>query len=529
MSAQDPRCLRARLVRAAPWLVLALGLAAQAWIGLRWVRLDQSVAEGVFPYGAWPLVQLLDRLELGQLAMYLDGSAHPDLFSFTGLIGRAIFGQRPDSLLLTILALTLATQLLLAILGRQLGSPWGGVLAALLLPLAPDSGVMARRWAAQLPHMFLLTACAACLIRSRSFTRWLPGLGFVTLAVIGMIYSPWLTDDVLFVGAVGAMALGAGARGLLLGRGPHPEPALSRLRVLAGGVVAAALLALAGWQLMFRWLDLGYYVLEAGDPMGTQVAPPGSWTALSGYLRLMWADLYGPWLCVAALVGLPLFAWRGRGRAELLGWALLCLVVLSVVTKKNSYYLVVLYPVVPLVLSLGLDRLPRAWLRGLAMVAVLVPAWWSWQARSFVPFEGPPPRIAQYDPAFQTVNPPVLGFRGDRPYARELRLLESSSAAFEALDEPVLCIMPLQETAELELAIEPLLPHARVRNNPVMAPCDFLLLRRFEQAPGELERPIRSVSDFPDGIHEILQRRPFTLLGSSRNEPPVLYLLQQER
>jgi hypothetical protein len=528
MSDREPLPVPARLARSAPWLALALGLLAQAWIGLRWIRLDQSVAEGVFPYGAWPLVQLLDRLELGQMSMYFDGSAHPDLFSFTGLAGRALFGEHPDSLLITMLALTLGTQILLALIGRSLGSPWGGVLAALLLPLAPDSGVMARRWAAQLPHMFLLAGCAACLLRSRSYTRWLPTAGFVLLAVVGMTYSSWLTDDLLFVGAVGAMALGAGVRGLVTGGGPDDGPAAGRPRVLLGGAVAAALLALAGWQLMYRWLDLGYYVLEAGDPMGTQVAAAGSVTALTGYLRLMWTDLYGPLLCVAALVGLPLFLWRGRGRAELSSWLLLCLLALSLVTKKNSYYLVVVYPVVPLITALGLDRLPRVWLRALAMLAVLVPAWWIWQRDSFVPIEGAPPRIAQYDPAFQTVNPPVLGYRSDRPYARELRLIETHVAALEVHEEPVLCIMPLQETAELELAIEPLLPRARVRNNPVMAPCDFLLLRLWEPSPPPQQR-VRGVDDLGPEVQDILQRRPFELLGSSRSEPPALHLLEQAR
>jgi hypothetical protein len=66
-------------------------------------------------------------------------------------------------------------------------------------------------------------------------------------------------------------------------------------------------------------------------------------------------------------------AWllRGRGRAELGGWALIPLIALSLLPKKNHYYASVLLPALPLVLGLGVASLPGRWLRRGAAVVVV--------------------------------------------------------------------------------------------------------------------------------------------------------------
>ncbi len=518
-----------RLARWAPWPVLALGLGWQAWLGLRWIRLDQSVCEGVFPYGVWPLAQMLDRIELGQMPEYLRTTLPPDLFSFTALAGRAAFGADPDSLLITMLLLLLLTQLLLFDLGRLLASPWAGVLAALLLPLAPDSGALARRWAAQLPHMLLLVACASCVVRSRSFTRWLPSLGFVLLTMLGMAYSVWLTDDLLFLGAAGSLALGAGMRGMVLGEGPLSGVPLDRRRVLVGGLITAALLALGGWVLIVHRLELSYYVSETSADQYRQAIPPWRPQALTAYLRLLWRDNQGPWLSLAGVVGTALYIRRGKARTELLAWLLIPLLALSLIAKKNSYYLAVIYPVLPLVTALGLASLRRRWLSLGSMAVVLAGAWWSWQQASFTPTLGAPPRLGDYDAAFQSVNPPVLGYRQDAPFARELRLVTSQRGAILAVDDALLCIMPQHEIAELELALEPLLPGTRTRNHPVMAPCDWLLIRLTTPPGAPMPEQLHSAAELPHAVQDMLQRRPFALVNQDTSHSPVLYLLRQDR
>ncbi len=523
-STDEPGARRAR--QAAPWVALALGLSWQGWLGMRWIRLDQSVCEGVFPYSAWPLSQLIERLEHGQLWGYLTSTWPPDLFSFTGVAGRALFGANPDSLLVTVLVLLLLTQLLIFDLGRWLGSPWAGVLAALLLPLAPDTAVMARRWAAQLPHMLLLVAAANTLLRSRSLTRPWPTVGFVVVVLLGMSYSVWLTDDLLFVGAAGSMAVGAVLRGLLFDRGPTPGDPPGRRRVALGSALTALVLAGGGWALIVHRMQLGYYVTES-QAARYQALTPWSPQALSGYLRLMWTETHGPLLCVAALIGVGLLAWRGRGRGELLSWLLLPLLALSLIAKKNSYYLTIIYPVVPLVTALGLARLPRWWIRGPVMLALLAAAWVPWQRASFTASAGAPPRLGEYDPAFQTVNPPVLGYRSEGPYDRELRLIRTQRAAIQAVDDAVLCVLPQGELAELELAIEPLVPNATLWNRPVMAPCDWLLIRDPDPPPVEAMADIRRTADLSPHWRGQLQGRHFVLVNQDTLGTPALWLLQQ--
>lgn len=528
MAAPSEDRAASRAQHLAPPAVLAVGLIWQAVLGLRWIRLDQSVCEGVFPYGAWPLSQLIELLEHGQLWNYLSSTLPPDLFSFTGVAGRALFGADPDSLLITMLVLLLLTQLLLFDIGRRLGSPWGGVLAALLLPLAPDTAVMTRRWAAQLPHMLLLVAAASTLLRSRSFTRPWPTAGFVTVVLVGMSYSVWLTDDLLFLGAAGCMAAGAALRGLILDRGPTEGTSVGRKRVAAGAGVTLLLVAGGCWLLIIHRLQLGYYVAES-HAVQYQAAPPWSLHALSGYLRWMWRDAQGPLLCVAALVGAALMAWRGRGRAELLCWLLLPLLALSLIAKKNAYYLIIIYPVVPLVTALGLARLPRWWLRAPVMLALLAAAWVPWQRASFTASSGPPPRLGDYDTAFQTVNPPALGYRQDGPHDRALRLIRSQRNAINDTEDAVLCVLPQGELAELELALEPLIPDAEIWNRPVMAPCDWLLIRDPAPPPAQTLTDIRRTEDLPARWLAQLQGRSFVLVNQDTLGIPALWLLRQEQ
>ncbi len=529
MAADNPPQERdSRGARWAPGLALGLGLAGQAAVGLRWIRLDQSVCEGVFPDGSWPFVELLRYAGQGLLGAWLQRGFPPDLFSASGLPGWRLAGDHPDGLMVTMLLLLLLCQLLVFDLGRRLGGPWAGVLAALLLPLAPDSGAMARRWAAQLPHMLLLAGAAHSLLLSRSFSRPMWTLAFTLWVTLGMTYSPWLTDDLLFLGAAGSMALAAGLRGVLLGRGPDDGPPLSRARVLAVGSACLLALTACTWLLVLPLLQASYYVQEASAELYVRNVDPRSGYALAAYLRLLWRDNLGPVLSLAGALGLGLYAWRGRGRAELLGWLLLPLLVLSAIPKKNSYYAVVIYPVIPLVTALGLARIPWAKLRWAAMAAPLVLGWWSWQRASLAPVFGPPPRLDEYDPAFQTVNPPRLEYRADRPHARALALLEPERAAIEAAEEPMICTLPEGSMGVLALVLGPAFPDAQLWDRGTVSPCGWLLIVEAREPGGPGRSEAASGAELPPRARAWVEGRGLFLVGQDHSDDPDLWLLRRE-
>ena len=289
--------------------------------------------------------------------------------AWAGLGGRLALGDHPDVLLWTVLAFLVATQLLLYDAGRTLHGPLAGILAAALFPLLPDVAWMARRWAPMTFHFFFLAAAASCLIRSRSFSRALPSLGFALSVGLGAFASVMITNNVCFLSAALGMAAASVGRGLIRGAGPRPDQAVRRWRVALFGLLAAGAVTgiVVGGGLMVEAREsLGR---AGGDPTYEQYVSRWHWRALTAYPRHLLVTSVSPLLAVALLVSLVPFLRRGRGRAELLGWLLVPLLAFSLINKKNTYYLYPVLPAIPLIIGVGFAALRARRVR-VALIAI---------------------------------------------------------------------------------------------------------------------------------------------------------------
>ena len=416
-------------MRWAPLCVLALGLARQLQVNLRWLALDIHPLRSVYSSTTNHLQDALWLRGMGQLWSSNASGELPDLLSLSGIGGWVLLGRTPDAMIITVLVYLLLTQLALFELGRRLGSAWAGVLAALMLGVVPHATTMARSWSPEVPQMMFLGAALLALVVSRSFTRLLPTLAWVVLAIAGLSFSAMSTNNILFGLSLVGMTAGAWVRGLTTARGPLGDPPLMRWRVAATGLGAVALTVLGAWRLHFRNSPTDYYTSEAID---TGYGLGASWLSQfsdGAYLRWIAAEGMGPVLAITALVGSSLYAWRGRARAELLGLLLIPLLVLSAIPKKNPYYIAQLYPVLCLITALGFHRVaaihPRLRRVGPALLAaVIATAWFSWEQRSALqalPFSDDG---AKWSGLFQTAAPPRLHPERSRQPERSRRLIE---------------------------------------------------------------------------------------------------------
>ncbi len=445
-----------RALAAAPWLTLILGMAAEAWVGLRWLGLEGRVGEPVVCEAIWPVNDLITATHSGQLEA---GSLlAPGLISWLGMAGHALLGGGGRSLLLTMLLCMLVCQLLAFDLGRLLGDRWLGVIAALLLPLYPDLALVGRRWGPILPQLLLLLAMADLLIRSRSLSRPLLALGVGLLGAVGTLFSPFSTHNLIFLAAAGSLGAGAAGRGLLLARAPRDGEAVSRWRVALGSAVAAVPILLAAWLVIRLNTNTEYYTAEASAEAYAGAGRVLHPWFLTTYLRHLATSSAGPLLGVATVLGLAGFVWRGRGRTELLLWGLLPLAALTLIAKKNWYYVAVIFPVMPLLAALGLRALPwRAARVGAGLALVLAAGWGWWQASLG---SGAPAwyRRPLEDPALQSPATPTILPEPVFRYARQEALLRGALSGSSCPEGQSIGQLPDAPSEDLVLALKDLDP-----------------------------------------------------------------------
>ena len=256
--------------------------------------------------------------------------------------------------------------------GRALGGAAAGLLAAALAPWVPLLAFMGRRWDTQGPLAAAVAVGVAAVVRSKGLARPLPvAVALVTLGLT-LILSPRPTDNLLATGTLGVVILASAARTVLTGRDPSGRRANRRAPLVALGLLALGL-AVAAPHLPLTTSPEGaaYYVRQAAA--GAQGAGTvGGWVGASAYAtHLFWRGLTPYWAAPLWVAGVA-FALRGRGRAEVLAWALVPLVVLSALPKRNYYYLSAAWPAVPLLLALGIRALPGGrWVQGAAAAALL--------------------------------------------------------------------------------------------------------------------------------------------------------------
>lgn len=384
-----------------PLLALVVVVVAHLLVMARWLALDQSFGATICCDLTAPVSRLVVASGTTGLpwrtlwqAPHVDG-----LMSWAAVGPARAWGYDGDTLVGVQLGLGVALQVLAFLLVRRLAGPWPGVLAAAALPMVPGVAFGLRTWSPYPGQWAALVGFTWALVASRSLSRpqWMiPAAAFVWM---GAGWSSAITDDMLFLGSAGVIALAALSRGLLGGRDAMGGTVL-RWRVALG----ALLLVLVGLApTLWSWgqrADMQYLVqytlremgveIEGFQPWGgheqavlKQLADPRSAAARLAYARRLLDDELGLGL-VAFLAPLGLLHLvRGRGRAEL--WAALLgpLVALSALGKKQIFYDYMVIPFAVLIVAAGLGpgRPQGRWglalrlLLGLGLVGVLGQRW----------------------------------------------------------------------------------------------------------------------------------------------------------
>ncbi len=417
-----------------PVFLLVIAIGVHAGLMLYWIHVDQSVGRPAVAEMLWHVSSLVHAEADGSLGR-VARDVQPGWIIWAALGLRHLFGTHPDCLLWLVLIFLVGAQVALFDLGRSLAGPWAGLAMAALFPLYPDVAVMARRWTPHVPHYFCLAAAAACLIRSRSFSRPLPTLGFLLFAALGVDLSPMSTDNMSYLPAIGAMALGAGLRGLVLGQDPL-QGRVARWKPLVLGAVTATLLGLVVWHNGMFQQDAAYIQSEMASPTFERYHDRWSLPALTAYVRYLYHLGVSPILFVPFLAGLVLYVRRGPARAELLSWFFLPLAAFSVVSKKHPNYVFAVLPVVPVITVLGLWTLRSRRLAAALLASLWVLAGVQWFNRSFPaptrplagwlgPYDFMPDMRQVFELEFIPDLEPQTTFR----HAREARLLYRNMTA----------------------------------------------------------------------------------------------------
>ncbi len=427
-------------------LIALMGL--QLWVGAIWILTDARVGDGVCCSFTAPVLDILLADATDQLGLpWSSYRRSMGLLVWPALWARKLVGPDPDFLLWLNLASGVLSQVLLYDLGRRLSSPFAGLVAAGLFPMIPAVAFVQRRWDALAPQHLVLLAALWLLIRSKNLTRPIDTGGFMLVAMAGCVLSARETDNLLFMAAIGAMTLGPVLRGLITGAGPGNAGGTAappgRARSFLGATVVAGVMAVFCVEYAFPLVDFGYFGDELGNQQYVQAGGRWSLAAFTAYPLRLYSDDLTPWLAVPLLLVLPAFLRRGPAKAELLGWLLLPLLALSFVGKKNFYYASVVYPVVPLLLGLGLASLEKARVRVSLGAALLLVSWLQFSARS-LPTSTFPRSLGTLDwtgavgpqqHLFQGIVPLNLAPRGPSEISRLLQMLEPEITA-ESCDCP---------------------------------------------------------------------------------------------
>lgn len=472
-----------RLRKGAPWALLLAVVSAQAWSLAWWLSIDDQMAASI-------CCDLSG--EASRAATRVARAGDPGLppweprYGLLPQLGAAIFEATgsPEAFRWAVGVCGLLLSVVLFDLGRLLRGPWTGLLAAALSPLVPALAFASRRWDAQLPLGVLVAIGAWLVVRSRGLSRPIPVLLLCALLAVTAMTSPRETDNLLALATLASLVGGAGLRSLVTGRGPAGRP-LARWRTLVGCGALAAFASLALPELVqFSSPDgAAYYVAETAGGASAAGTVGGS-QGLAAYVgHLFWRALT-PSLAWPFDVALVLVILRGRGRAELLSWTLLPLLALSLLPKRNYYYLSVIWPVLPLILALGVAALPLGrrlgWLRGGVGVALVglglvqhldrvepraLHAGWAAQERWMGGTE-------DWGRAFQTSDQHLSIAPVQRPWIAPLAAEVAAAASAVPLDPCVCPVAALLEggLSDKDVALA-LLPHAPcLRVRPLRTP-----------------------------------------------------------
>lgn len=387
-----------------PWLfwLLVVGavVAHAAWL-LQWVALDGRLAPMACCDLSGPVSDIrMAALRGAPLELTPWSVMNRGGMSWLAVLTGDLVGWHEDVLLFTQVGALALAQLAMFWALRPIAPDAVRLVAAVALPLVPGVAFFSRQWTPYPLHGLILLLAFGALVRSRSLTHPAWMVLVVVLGWAGWILSPMLTDDILFVSVFWMMVLAAVARGLVFGQGPLGAP-VARAHVAVGSVTAASLSAVLlkksladrgdfGANILYYLRELGVSDASAGQsaPVYTDLADPLSLMALTAYPRRLFEMELGPVFGVLTVIGLWRLLQHGRerARAELLGVVLGPLLVMSLVAKKQAFYVYLILPFVPALAAMALIELrDRArWVGWTVGVAALAFSGWSMVAASQV-------------------------------------------------------------------------------------------------------------------------------------------------
>jgi len=411
-------------------VALLLLMSAQLWVGAIWINTDGGIGDGVCCSFTSPVFEILLADGTDQLGWpWSTYRRSMGLLVWPALAARKIVGANVDFLLWLNLFTVVVTQLVLYDLGRRLSGRFAGLMAAGLFPMIPAVSLMARRWDAMIPQHLLLVLGVSLAVRSVGFSRLGATAAFGLIAAIGSVLSARETDNLLFMAAIGAIAVGTTLQGLF---------GQQKLRSVVGSVALAGLMALFMVEYAFPLVDFAYFQDEMGNRTYTEGARRLSLEAVTAYPLRLYSDDFTPSLIFPFLVALIPFLRAGKGRIILCVWLLLPLAVLSVVGKKNYYYAAIIYPVIPLITGIGLSRFRPHGVGIILGAGTLLVGWAQFSSRS-LPNSTFPKRLATIQwtgeagpqkHLFQGIVPLNLAPRGPSQHDRAIRLMQ------EQIDQP---------------------------------------------------------------------------------------------
>lgn len=359
-----------RAAAAVVLLLLVIGVAAHAGDMLGWIAADERVSGSICCDLSGPVVELVVSERTGYRRPFsllqLNEQGGMSWLAFAVSELRGVFS--PDTLLHTQLLSVVVLQLAALWAVWPLAGPWAALAAALSMPFLPGIAFSARNWAPFPMQSALLIVALGGAVRGLDRARW---AAVVVLAgVLGATASRLITDDLLFIQSIGLM-LAASVIGGLIRREVADGRAVSRPRLATAALITAALMLGAIIGAFAPRGDvahhIGYYAeelgVQAGDaaPTYAQLADPWSEAALLAYPRRLSNFELGLRWSYLLLLALPGFVWLGRGRAAIAAGGLGPLVILSLVAKKQIFYVYLILPFIPLAVAIGLLAPLRRW------------------------------------------------------------------------------------------------------------------------------------------------------------------------
>lgn len=247
--------------------------------------------------------------------------------------------------------------------------PLMGAFAAYVFSVTPILVFASVRWDVFILCLPLILLAFIIAPFSRGFTKIFPTVCFCGLVWTAAFWSSRETDNFLLLLSLASIAFGHWLRILWLGKDSKGRISRKKSSVMAL-LACSIILFLISRYTIFTSPEGAYYYFREAEQSATEAIDPSSWIHRTAYWgHLYWRGLGATW----AFVFMVALGWVILRRK--LDWSIglaLCvpLLFLSILSKKNFYYLFGLWGLIPLVIALGVYHLPQK-LRFVGMIGVI--------------------------------------------------------------------------------------------------------------------------------------------------------------